>query len=371
MFGMPTEHEYADGLVHGPVRGRGAGLNPMNRYESVRLHVLGDHRDETAMQADDQARQVETQVFVDKTRTIINPVNSPDIGFKWSLNPYRGCEHGCAYCYARPDHERLGFSSGLDFETKIMAKLDAPRLLRRELTRPGWVAETICMSGVTDPYQPIESRLRITRGCLEVMSECFQPVGIVTKNRLILRDIDLIAPLARVGAARVAVSVTTLDNRLASAMEPRASSPGERLRAIRELSDAGIEVVVMVAPIIPGLNDREIPQILEAAAEAGAVSAGYVLLRLPHQVKALFLDWLARHYPQRASHVQSLIRESRDGALYDSTYGARHRGNGPVAKQIGDLFSVFRRRWGLERSLRPLSSDYFRRPALDGQMLLF
>jgi len=337
------------GMVAHRVRGRGARSNPPNRFEGIRLDVLEDVLDEIVEETPD-GRRVRTTVYPDRSRTIINHVDSPDLSFEWTINPYRGCEHGCTYCYARPTHEMLGLSCGLDFETKIAAKTDAPDLLRVELNSPKWRArrgEAIVLSGVTDPYQPIESRLRITRGVLEVMAGLGQAVSMITKNRMIVRDVDLLAPLAERGRARCAVSVTTLDPKLSASMEPRASSPSQRLRAIRELSDAGIPVVVMVAPVIPGLNDHEIPKILEAAAEAGATSAGYVMLRLPHQLKELFLDWLARDLPERAGRIEAGVRAVRGGALYDSRPGVRQRGVGRSADQIGQLFRVYQRRFGL------------------------
>lgn len=369
--------DYADALPDGPVRGRGAALNPGNRYVGSdpkrgvirRLHVLGEHLDEvhrarTNGDADacPASSQVRTEVRPDATRTIINRVDSPDISFHWSINPYRGCEHGCVYCYARPDHERLGYSCGLDFETKIIAKFDAPHLLRRELARPRWKGETIVLSGVTDPYQPVEREHRITRGCLEVMAECRQCVGIVTKSRLVLRDLDVLTELAKHNAVRVGLSVTTLDNRLASKMEPRASSPAERLEALAALREAGIPTFAMIAPVIPGLNDREIPALLKAVSQAGAQSAGYILLRLPHQIKALFLDWLARHFPDRAGRVESLLRQMRGGGLYDPAFGTRQRGTGPIAAQINALFTTFARRYRLDEPMKPLNHRAFRRP---------
>ncbi len=369
MFGM-GDPEYQDHLTQGVQRGRGAGLNPGNRYEAVRLHVLGDFRDQQA-QDDEPIPATPTTVIADQTRSILNEVDSPDLGLAWTLNPYRGCEHGCIYCYARPDHERLGYSCGLDFETKIIAKFDAPRLLQRELAKPRWIPTTVMMAGVTDCYQPLEEKLRITRGCLEVFADCRHPVAIVTKNRLILRDLDLLQRLAQIGAVRVAVSLTTLDNHLAHEMEPRASSPRDRLRTIKELTAAGVPCVVMTAPIIPGLNDRELPNLLQAAAEAGAVGAGYVLLRLPYQIKALFLDWLRRVAPDRAGKVESLLRQCHDGNLYQSDFGVRQRGEGPVAQQIQQLFLTFRQRHGLDRQLPSLNKAHFRRPALDGQLSLF
>jgi len=368
---MVEGYEYVDALPDGLARGRGAGLNPGNRFEGVRLHVLGEHLDRVVEEDESGGAGVHTEVLADRSQTIINRVDSPDVGFNWSINPYRGCEHGCIYCYARPFHELLGYSSGLDFETKIVAKFNAATLLRKELNRPRWKGETIAMSGVTDCYQPIEKELRITRGCLEVITDFRQPIGIVTKNRLVLRDLDLLQELAGYGAVRVVVSLTSLDAHLAGKMEPRASSPADRLHTISKLSEAGIPTVVMVAPVIPGLNDKEIPALLGAGADAGALGAHYVLLRLPYQIKALFCDWLERYFPERATHVQSLLRGARGGKLYNSGFGDRMRGQGPVAEQIGRVFGVFRRRYGLDRSLPKLSSGSFRRQANDGQMTLF
>ncbi len=386
-----ANHEYADALPDGAPRGRGAALNPGNRFVGDpkrgivrRLHVLGEHLDDLARDRGEQGQppcggQVPTRVRPDSTRTILNYVNSPDVSFHWSINPYRGCEHGCIYCYARPDHERLGYSCGLDFETRIVAKVDAPRLLRRELAHPKWKGETIVFSGVTDCYQPVEREYRLTRGCLEVIADCRQPVGIITKSSLVLRDLDLLAELARHRAVRVGLSVTTLDNRLASKMEPRAASPAERLETLAALRDAGIQTFAMIAPVIPGLNDREIPAILKAVSEAGVSTAGYILLRLPHQIKALFLDWLQRHYPDRAGRVESLLRQMRGGDLYDPAFGVRQRGKGPIAGQINAMFETFARRFKLDSALPPLNHTAFRRPDLSdalvdpgsGQMSLF
>ena len=376
---MGDRFEYADVLCDGQAHGRGAQLNPGNRFEEVKLHVLGEHLDRVHMEEGQDRGQLATQVFRDHTRQVINRVDSPDIGFNWSVNPYRGCEHGCIYCYARPYHEYLGFSCGVDFETKIMAKLDAPQMLRRELGKPSWKPETIAMSGVTDCYQPIESQLEITRGCLEVLAACRQPVGIVTKNRLILRDTDLLTELAHHNSVRVAVSVTSLNSALSAKMEPRASAPADRLKAITKLREAGVPVSAMLAPIIPGLNDREIPRLLKAVSDAGAVSASYVMLKLPYQVKSLFLEWLNRYFPDRAKRVEMLLRDVRGGHLYESKFGVRMKGRGELAKQIGNVFYVFACRYGLTggRSLLPpMSGHAFRRPKGDGgfhdaQMSLF
>ncbi len=307
-------------------------------------------------------RRIPTRVYRDKSRTLINPVDSPDLNFSWSINPYRGCEHGCIYCYARPTHETFGLSSGLDFETRIFAKTDAAEMLRRELSMPKWRGEPIMMSGITDAYQPVERRLGITRACLEVMAACNQPVSIVTKSALVLRDIDLLGSLARYGATGVAISLTTLDASLAAMMESRASSPRERLRTIRELNAAGVPVMVLTAPIVPGLNDREIPALLEAAADAGVITARYTLVRLPFAVKDLFLDWLRRKIPDRASHIETLIRSCRDGGLNESRFGKRMRGEGAVAEQIKRVFTVFKKRCGLDRPMPAVSSAAFRRP---------
>jgi len=343
---MSDAEEIRDGLADGPIRGRGAGLNPGNRFETVRLHVRGEHLEEE-LREHPGGQQVRTQVYADATKSILNHVDSPDLGFSWTVNPYRGCEHGCIYCYARPGHEYLALSSGLDFETRIFAKPDAPILLREALGKPGWRGEPIVFSGVTDCYQPIEERLGITRACLEVCAELAQPVSIITKNRLVLRDIDVLKTLAEHNAASVAISITTLDNALASKMEPRASSPRDRLETMRRLAAAGIPVHVMVAPIIPALNEPEVPAILQAAADAGADDAGYVLLRLPYQIKSLFEEWLERHYPDRAAKVLNALREMHGGELYNAQFFSRQRGTGVRADQIGSTFRLFKRRAGL------------------------
>lgn len=362
MRGFHKDYNFRDALSSRPVHGRAAGLNPGNRFTGIRLHVLGEHLDAVRSE-NPTGMQTATRVIADSTKDVINRVDSPDLPFNWTVNPYRGCEHGCIYCYARPGHEYLSLSCGLDFETIIHAKRDAPALLREAISKTSWKGEPIVMSGVTDPYQPIERDLRITRGCLEVCREFRQPVSMISKNHLITRDIDILADLARDGAASAAVSLTTLDPGLAAIMEPRASSPASRLAAIRELSRAGVPVTVMTAPIIPRINDHEIPALLEAAAEAGATSAGYILLRLPYQIKGLFLEWLQRHFPDRARHVESLIRDSRDGALYDSGFHSRMRGRGAFAEQIRSVFGVFARKYSLNRPRRRLSAAAFRRPS--------
>jgi DNA repair photolyase len=366
---------YRDALPEGVAHRRGAGINPGNRFETVRLHVLGEELDRQWIEREDEdgrLKRVERQVFLDKTQTIINRVaKTSDVPFDWTINPYRGCEHGCIYCFARPYHEYLGFSSGLDFETKLMAKPDAAKLLREELAKPSWKPEPIVMSAITDIYQPIEHKMRIARQCLEVLAECGQPVTTMTKSAMVLRDTDLWSRLAEMNAGRVTITLVTLDAELAQKIEPRASAPVGRLRAIRELTKAGIPVTVNVAPIIPGLTDSELPRILEAVAEAGARRAAWVLLRLPYQLKDLFLDWLKRSvHPDRARKVESLIRQARGGKLYEANF-KRHRGRGAAVDQLAQTFEVFTRKYGLNRDIRPLSTAHFRRPDLSGQKSLF
>lgn len=304
-----------------------------------------------------------TQFLRDASKSIISYNDSPDLGFRASVNPYRGCEHGCAYCFARPTHEYLGFSAGLDFESKIMVKYDAPKLLREELSRPTWRPQVIAVSGVTDPYQPIERRLGITRDCLRVLAEFRNPVAVVTKNALVTRDADVLAELADVNAAVVHVSVTTLDPGLAGIMEPRTSTPSRRLEAIAKLSAAGIPVSVLFAPVIPAVNDHEIPRVLKAAADAGARSAGYVVLRLPYALKEIFESWLARHFPDRKDKVLNRLRELRGGKLYDAAWGRRQVGQGEWATQIAALFAAACRRAGFKGGCPELSTASFRRPA--------
>jgi DNA repair photolyase len=303
-----------------------------------------------------------TEYLVDESQSIVSQNDSPDIPFRYSVNPYRGCAHGCSYCYARPTHEYLGFSAGIDFETKVLVKHRAPELLRQWLARPQWVPEMIAFSGVTDCYQPVERELELTRRCLEVAAECRQPIGIVTKNALVTRDLDWLQVLAAHRAVRVAMSVTTLDQSLAKVMEPRTSAPAARLRALAELAAAGIETQVMIAPVIPGLNDSEIPAILAAAREAGVQRAGYLLLRLPTTVSEVFCEWLKRCRPNEATKVETLVREAREGRLNSARFGERQRGRGAHADQIGQTFRVFAERLGLSGDLPPLNSKAFRPP---------
>lgn len=356
-------------FVRPTIRGRGAAINPPNRFEKLRVDDDFEHVEGEEGFADGLTK-VPTQYFVDASRTIIATNDSPDVGFDKSINIYRGCSHGCTYCYARPTHEWLGFSPGLDFESKILVKTEAPRLLREELSAKRYVPEVLSISGVTDSYQPVERTLRLTRRCLEVLAECRHPVGIVTKNHLVTRDADLLARLAAVRAAVVMVSVTTLDAELSRRMEPRASSPARRLAAIEILAKAGVPAGVMVAPVVPGLTDHEMPAILKAAGAAGARFAGYVPLRLPFAVKDLFADWLDRHFPDRKDKVLNRVRELRGGKLNDSNFGTRMRGQGVWADQFKTMFDLARRKAGLDRPFPGLSADAFR-PPVGPQMTLW
>jgi DNA repair photolyase len=337
------------------IRGRGAADNPPSRFAPLHLE-----RDVDWDPAEDPAPG--TQFFKDSTSTIITYNDSPDIGFDASVNPYRGCEHGCIYCYARPTHEYLGFSAGLDFETRIMVKERAPELLRKELSSPKWKPRVIAMSGVTDCYQPIERKLKLTRGCLQALAEFRNPVCLVTKNHLVTRDLDLLTALAQFKAVAVFVSVTTLDASLTPKLEPRSSLPQARLAAIEALNRAGVPVGVMVAPAIPALNDHEIPAILAAAAQAGARYAGYILLRLPLAVASLFEQWLARHFPDRKDKVLNQIRGARGGRLNDPNFGTRMRGEGLRADQLEALFALAARKAGLAEQTPELSTASFRSP---------
>ncbi|HVZ66470.1 MAG TPA: PA0069 family radical SAM protein [Lacunisphaera sp.] len=343
------------------IPGRGPALLPPNRFEPVTLEPDPEWQNAAAEGVEPPSPR--TQFYFDGTESLLTHHDSPDIGAGWSINCYRGCEHGCAYCFARPTHEYLGWSSGLDFETRILVKQRAPEILRAELSSPRWRPEPIMMSGVTDCYQPAERHFKLTRGCLEVLAEFRQPVGIITKNFLVTRDLDLLTELARYQCVSVTVSVTTLDPGLAGKLEPRAARPELRLRAIRMLAAAGVPVGVLVAPVIPGLTDHELPAILAAAAAAGARHAGYVALRLPFAVKDVFIHWLETHAPSRKERVLSRVRELRGGKLYDATFGARMRGQGIFAEQLQQLFTVAARRAGLN-TLRtfPLSTAHFRRP---------
>lgn len=338
---------------HHWVQGRGSAHNPENRFD-----LLSVERDSD----DDTGPGPRTQLFRDASRSIITTNRSPDIGFELSINPYRGCEHGCIYCYARPYHEYLGLSAGLDFETKLFVKPDAPRLLRQELASPRYSPQTLVMSGVTDPYQPVEKKLELTRGCLEVLCDFRNPVSVITKNHLVTRDKDLLARLARDHAARVFVSITTLDEELRLKMEPRTSSSSRRLDTLRELSSAGIPTGVMVGPVIPGLTEHELPAIIGAAAKAGAGQAGYIVLRLPHVVAPMFERWLETHFPNRKDKVLNRIRSLRGGKLNDPRFGIRMRGEGIYADEIRALYRIALKKAGLEERSYRMSAQAFRRP---------
>ncbi len=347
-----------------PLRGRGVAHDPPNRFE--RIHVQRDGW------TDPEDPAPRTRFLRDRSRTIVARNRSPDVGFDVSVNPYRGCEHGCVYCYARPNHEYLGFSPGLDFESKILVKADAPELLHKALSSPRWQPQVLAMSGVTDPYQPVERRLEITRRCLEVAAEFRNPVSLITKNHMVTRDIDVLERLARHRAVHVTVSVTSLRREIQRVMEPRTSIPRRRLQAIEALARAGIPVGVNVAPIVPGLTDHELPAILESAAAAGATRAAYIVLRLPYAVKEIFELWLQQHFPDRAAKVLNRLASLHDGRLYDGRFGVRQRGEGPFAEQIRTMFEVTCGRLGLNRpGTAELSVAAFRRPPGGGQGDLF
>jgi DNA repair photolyase len=344
--------------------GRGASFNPPNRFEALhRELLLGEEPAEAG-------RRIATRFYEDTSRSILAKNDSPDIPFTFSLNPYRGCEHGCIYCYARPSHEYLGFSAGIDFETKIMVKGDAPRLLARALTRPGWTPQTVALSGNTDPYQPVERQLALTRRCLEVFLEFRNPVSIVTKNALVVRDIDILSAMARLDLVHVMVSITSLDGDLIRIMEPRTSAPPLRLQAVETLAGSGIPVGVNIAPVIPGLTDEEIPGIVEEAARRGARSASYILVRLPGSVRALFTDWLERELPLRCTRVLNRIRDTRSGRLSDPRFHTRGTGEGEIADAVQTLFMLSASRAGLCGRWPDLSTAHFRRIARS-QMELF
>ncbi|GIW44290.1 MAG: radical SAM protein [Candidatus Binatia bacterium] len=349
-------------MANEKIVGRGAVSNPANRYE--RLQVVWEE------DADLDPVSRRTEYFFDASRSVLAENTSPDVPFRLSLNPYRGCEHGCIYCYARPTHEYLGLSAGLDFEQRIMVKKDAPELLRATFLSPRWQPEVIALSGNTDCYQPIERQLGIARRCLEVFLEFANPVVVVTKSALIERDQDLLVELAKRNLVRVAISITTLDGELARRLEPRAAQPQRRLEVLARFAAAGIPVAVMVAPVIPGLNDEEIPRILRAARDAGALSASYVLLRLPRPVDELFADWLRRHFPDRERRILGRVRECRQGKLYCAEFGVRKTGTGPYAEHIRELFHLAVRRFGLDRCLPELDTSAFRRPGMK-QLSLF
>jgi DNA repair photolyase len=346
-----------------PLRGRGSTSNPKNRFESI-------ERVPEPPEDSDEISSPQTQFFPDSSKSIIAYNDSPDVGFDASVNPYRGCEHGCVYCYARPTHEYLGFSAGLDFETKIMVKDDAPELLRKELSSPKWKPQLVSLSGNTDCYQPVEKQKQLTRRCLEIFLEFRNPVVIVTKNHLVTRDIDILSELAKFDCIGVTLSLTTLDHQLASLMEPRASRPARRLDAIKLLADAGVPVGYLQAPMIPGLTDSEAPAIAMAAAKAGATFAGYVALRLPFAVKELFEQWLDQHYPAKKEKILHRVREIRGGKLNDPNFKSRMRGEGIYAEQMAKLFQLARKKSGITERWPKLTTEHFRRPGKD-QLSLF
>lgn len=346
-----------------PIRGRGASDNPANRFE-------GKYTDYDLDEETGEKPSQETKLIRDDTKEILSKNESPDIPFTYGLNPYRGCEHGCIYCYARPFHEYLGFSAGLDFESRIMVKYDAAEKLREKFTSKSWKPEAITLSGVTDPYQPVERDLEITRSCLKVFAEARNPVGIITKNYLVTRDLDLLEELSQYNAVHVTLSVTTLNRDLARVMEPRTSQPYRRLEAIEKLADRGISVGVNVAPIIPGLTDHECADILKAAREAGATHAGYTIVRLPHGVKDLFQEWLEQHFPDRKDKVLNRIKDIRGGQLYESEFGKRFHGEGEFANQIRSMFKIQTKKLGFNEMSLSLATEHFKRPQA-GQLNLF
>ncbi len=350
-----------------PRKGRGAGSNPGSRFSPLSHEPIDDGWGSE----DPEPPRLATQVAHDASRSVIAWNRSPDLPFDRSINPYRGCEHGCIYCYARPSHAYLDLSPGLDFESRLIAKPDAARLLEAELARPGYECKTMALGTNTDPYQPIEKRYGITRQILEVLAATHHPVAIVTKSALVERDIDLLAPMAEHSLASVTVSVTSLDRGLMRRLEPRAAAPGRRLRTLHALTEAGIPAGVLVAPVMPVLNDGEIERVVEACAEAGARWAAHILLRLPHEVKDLFVDWLEHHYPLKAAHVMSRVRETRGGRENDPQFGTRLTGTGDYAAMIAKRFEVARRRCGLDGDDTTLDTTQFRPPARAGQLALF
>jgi DNA repair photolyase len=347
-----------------PIHGRGAAANPANRFDKI--DVVPDP--DAEFDPRDTPRPA-TVYLRDRSRSIIASNDSPDVMIEASINPYRGCEHGCVYCYARPTHEYFGLSAGLDFETKIFVKEQAPELLRRELLSPKWDVRVVSLSGVTDCYQPIERKLELTRKCLAVLAEFKNPCGVITKNHLITRDADLLAEMSQQNLAIAILSVTTLDNQVQRVMEPRTSTPAMRLDAIEKLARAGVRVGVMVAPVVPGLTDHEIPAILKSAANAGACFAGYVPVRLPFAVKDMFEQWLEQHFPDRKKKVLGRIRDIRGGKLNDSNFHTRMSGEGPIAEQLSQMFDIAKRRVGITAELPPLSKDLFRRPLQPNEQL--
>ena len=353
-------------------RGRGAPENPVGRFEKLNLEADGDALDALYGAEDlEEGITTPTQVFYDSTKSIVATNDSPDVGMEATVNPYRGCEHDCIYCYARPGHEYFGHSAGLDFETKIFAKLEGPALLRKKLSMPSWEPKVVTLSGVTDCYQPIEKKLKITRGCFEVMRDFRNPATVITKNHLVTRDIDIFREMAAFDCISINISITTLDPKLARTMEPRASQPHMRLKVVEAMAKANIPVGIMIGPVLPGLTEHEIPNILKSAADAGAQRAHYTMLRLPYGVKDLFQSWLEEHYPDRAEKVLNRIREVRGGNLNDSRFGSRMRGEGFYADQRDQMIKTYKKRYGLDKGSRPLTTKHFRRDAASPQLDLF
>ena len=344
-------------------RGRGAGDNPANRFEGSYM--------ETDEDFEGFISSPETEFITDDSDTILSKNNSPDVPFNYSINPYRGCEHGCVYCYARPTHEYLGYSAGQDFESKILIKRKAPELLKKMLSKNSWEPEIVSISGVTDPYQPVERKEELTRQILRVLTDFRNPFVIVTKNKLVTRDLDILSEMSDFNGVKVMVSLTTLDDRLTSIMEPRTSRPNARLRAIEQLAEAGIPVGVLTAPVIPALTDHELPKLLQSARNAGAKFAGYVVLRLPHNLREQFDQWVSEHFPNRRNKILNRIRELRDGELNETGFGDRMRGTGEFADQINQVFHKYRKLYGYDETGPPLSSAHFNREAAAGQMRLF
>jgi DNA repair photolyase len=353
-------------IGHQAFKGRGATSNPAVRFDALMREQTHD-----GWYEDEIVEHLSETVLPDRARSVITTNNSPDVGFDQSINPYRGCSHGCVYCFARPTHAYLGLSPGLDFETKLFYKADAVRLLEAELSKPKYVCKPIALGINTDGYQPLEKRLEVTRGILAVLARCRHPVTIVTKSALVVRDMDLLKDLARDRLVSVMLSITSLTNEIKRTLEPRTASPQARLRVIQQLADAGIPVGVLVAPVIPAITDHEMEDILAAAKKAGAGSASYVLLRLPHEVKILFREWLSEHYPDRAKHVMSLINQTRGGKDYDAEFGRRMTGTGPYAELLRTRFELARRRCGFDdaRDRHELATEFFRPPAADQSQL--
>lgn len=352
-------------------RGRGTSENTAGRFERFLREADAEYLNSFNAEECAQGVQIPVTTFSDTTRNIISTNDSPDVGMDTTVNAYRGCEHGCIYCFARPTHEYLGLSAGLDFETKIMVKQDAPKLLEKALSSKGWKPRIVTMSGVTDCYQPLEKKFGITRACLEILQDFRNPAAIITKNALVTRDIDIFQKMAAWNGIAIHMSVTSLNPRTARLMEPRASQPHLRLRAIKILSEAGIPVSVIIGPVVPGLTCHEIPAILEACAKAGASGAHYTMLRLPYGVKDLFQHWLADHYPDRAARVLSHVRDIRGGKLNSAAFGERMRGSGRYAEQVNDMFQLYKKKYGLSRKYHSLSIDHFRPHARDAQQDLF